>query len=120
MMEHEAYLSVETGRVYWHSEWADEIEPLPDDIDEPGKYVLVPHKNNLDLGKQLVLGFVSERLPDDYDRVLSIFRRRGAYGRFKDLLEDRGLLDEWYEHENESCDKALRQWCRDEGIELDG
>jgi len=49
-MEHDAYLSLETGEIHFHSEYGD-TEPLPEDIDEPGKYLSLPHKNDLGLGK---------------------------------------------------------------------
>ena len=48
-MEHDAYLSLETGEIHCHSEYGD-TEPLPEDIDEPGKYLSLPHKNDLGLG----------------------------------------------------------------------
>jgi hypothetical protein len=54
--------------------------------------VEIPHKNDLDLGQRLVFEFVETHLSDEYQRVEQIFRRRGAYGRFKDLLESKGLL----------------------------
>ena len=50
-------------------------------------------KRELDLGKPLVLDFAREFLPDDYDEVRHIFSRRGAYRRYKNLLERRGALE---------------------------
>jgi hypothetical protein len=41
---------------------------LPDDIDDE-KYISIPDKSELDVGKPLVLDFVREFLPDDYDEV---------------------------------------------------
>lgn len=49
-MDHEAFLCRETGVVSLHSESTAEEAPIPDDIDEPGKYVPIPHKNELGLG----------------------------------------------------------------------
>ncbi len=118
-MEHEAYLSLETGVIYLHSEYGD-TEPLPEDIDEPGKYLSLPHKNDLGLGNRLVLQFVSEYMPDDLADVQDIFRRRGAYSRFKDLLDSRGLLKEWFKYEDHAGKEALRQWCKEQGLQLDG
>jgi hypothetical protein len=68
-MEHEAYLSTETGAIYWYSDLTDD-EPLPDDIDEPGKYLSIPHNNDLGLGKPLALRFAREYLPNDQDEVI--------------------------------------------------
>ncbi len=117
--EHAAYLSVATGKTYCHTEIGDNFEPLPDDIDEPGKYLAIPHKNDLGLGKPLALKFAARALPDDINEVAGIFQRRGAYGRFKGLLERRGKLDAWYEFESESQRKELRSWCAANDIELE-
>ena len=59
-------------------------------------------------------------MPDDLADVQDIFRRRGAYSRFKDLLDSRGLLKEWFEYEDHTGKEALRQWCQCQGLEIDG
>lgn len=117
--EHEAYLCTKTGEIHWHSEYGDNEEPLPDDIEDPEKYIPIPHKNDLGLGKPLVLKFAGGFMPDALDRVREIFRRPKAYARFKDLLEHRGTLQQWYEYEATAQKNALRDWCEDRGIKLD-
>jgi hypothetical protein len=117
--EHAAYISVTTGETFCRTETGDNFEPLPDDIDEFGKYLAIPHKNDLGLGKSLVLKFAARVLPDDLNEVSGIFQRRGAYGRFKRLLERRDKLDAWHEFENESHREALRSWCAANDIELE-
>jgi hypothetical protein len=92
MGENEAYLDRQSGKIYWHSEFGDNDEELPDDIDDE-KYIAIPDKKELDLGKPLVLDFAREFLPDDYDEVRHIFSRRGAYRRYKDLLVRRSALE---------------------------
>jgi hypothetical protein len=119
-IEHEAYLCVPTGVIHYHSEFGDNEEPLPDDIEDSEKYLAIPHKNDLDLGKRLALRFADELLSDVVDDVYDIFRRRGAFGRFKSLLERRGMLQQWYEYEEKSRKDALRRWCEDSGIEVHG
>jgi hypothetical protein len=118
-LEHSAFLCTETGVCYWHTEVGDNEEPLPDDIDDTGKYIEIPHKNDLGLGKPLVLKFAAQTLPDDFEEVAGLFQRRGAYGRFKSLLERRGKSAEWYEFESRSRREALRSWCEANGIELE-
>ena len=91
---------------------------MPDDIDE--KYISIPDKRELDLGKPLVLDFAREFLPDDYDEVRHIFSRKGAYRRYKDLLVHRGALERWYDFSNKAEEAALREWCVENGIDLSG
>jgi hypothetical protein len=62
--ENEAYLDRRSGKIYWHAEFGYNDEELPDDIDDK-KYILIPHKRELDLGKPLVLDFAREFLPDE-------------------------------------------------------
>jgi hypothetical protein len=114
---HNAYLCKETGQMFYTSEIGDSDE-LPEDIDDLEKYMVIPHKNELDLGKTLVLEFTSTYLPEEIDKVYSIFRRRGAYSRYKDLLERKGALEDWYKFENERQELALKEWCRENNIEI--
>ena len=116
---HNAYLCKETGEIFYTSEMGDSDE-LPDDIDDPDKYIAIPHKNELDLGKALVIEFTSKYLPEELDRVYSIFKRKGAYSRYKDLLEHKGVLEDWYEFENKRQTTALKEWCEENNIEFEG
>ncbi len=47
-----------------------------------------------------------------------MFRKKGAYGRFKHFLESNDMLQTWYDFENEQEEKALREWCKENGIEV--
>ena len=116
--EHSAYICLDTGKIYWQSISAgleEEID-LPEDLETSDRYIAVPHKNDLGLGRRLALAFVVQELPDDYDTVAGFFRRRGAYGRFKELLHARGILQPWYEFEDRAMEKALLAWCEENGI----
>jgi len=110
-IEHSAYISLDTGQIFWTSELASMDQDLPDDIGTSDRYLSVPHKNELDLGKNLSLRFAARELADSYGRVRAIFRSKGAYRRFKELLEDKGLLDRWYQFEAREKEEALRAWC---------
>jgi hypothetical protein len=116
--EHSAYISLDTGRIYFVSELASMDEEVPDDFETSDRYIAVPHKNELELGKTLALQFTAHEMSDAYERVESIFRYKGAYGRFKDLLETKGLLENWYRFESGAHDKALREWCAENGIQV--
>ena len=119
MFMHNAYLYKETGEIFYTSEMGDSDE-LPEDIENPEKYISIPHKNELDLGKALVIEFTSEYIPEELEKVNSIFRRKGAYSRYKDLLESKGVLEDWYKFENERQKVALKEWCQDNNIETKG
>jgi hypothetical protein len=117
--EHNAYVSLDTGKIYWTSDSSDAFdEEIPDDPGTSDRYLAIPHKNELDLGRHLALRFVARELPRRYDQVEDFFRRQGAYARFKDLLEREGVLERWYAFEADAVESALRQWCAENGLEL--
>jgi hypothetical protein len=117
--EHQAFVSLDTGAIHWVSEASPvDEEDLPDDLETSDRYLAIPHKNDLDLGNSLALRFVEARLPDRYADVESFFRRRGAYGRFKELLASEGCLEKWYAFEAECTERALREWCQANEIHL--
>ncbi len=119
VFDHSAYISLETGKIYWWSTDVDlQGDDLPEDLDDPDRYLPVPSQRELGLGRRLALVFAADEMPDDYDRVAGFFRRPGAYGNFKGLLETRGKLEHWYEFENRATDEALAVWCADQGIDL--
>jgi hypothetical protein len=98
---------------------ADADDKLPADILDETKYLPVPGKRDLDLGSHLVFDFVREHLPRDYDEVRRIFSRRGAYSKFKDLLARQNAVEGWYDFESRATEKALREWCELNSIEIE-
>jgi len=44
--------------------------------------------------------------------------RRGAYQKFRALVTQRNVLDRWYEFEAKATERALREWCELNSVEL--
>ncbi|MFH1985664.1 MAG: hypothetical protein ABIL58_27845 [Pseudomonadota bacterium] len=86
MYGNQALLSTRNEKIYYISEYGDPDE-LPEDFEESDEYIEIPHKNKLNLGERLVFEFISEKLPAETDRVSQIFRKKGAYTKYKNLLE---------------------------------
>jgi hypothetical protein len=112
-----AYVDIKTGRIHYQSDSAG-IDEIGDEEADWEDMIAIPHKNDLDLGRQLVFDFVAARLPHDYDSVRDMFRARGAYSRFKDFLASKDLLEAWYDFENEREQETLRSWCEENQIPL--
>jgi hypothetical protein len=112
-----AYLDVKTGGIFYQSVMTgiDELDGKTMDWEQ---LIEIPHKNELGLGQALVFEFAEVNLPDDYHRVRDMFRRKGAYSRFKGFLESRGMLEAWHRFENEREEKALRAWCAENQVPL--
>ena len=118
--ENHAYLSLDTGQIHCTSQLGTLDEEVPDDLETSDRYLLLPHRTELDLGKALALRFAASELPHCYDRIVGFFRHKGAYARFKDLLDSEGALERWYTYEAEATESALRDWCADNDIQLIG
>ena len=116
--ENAAYVSREIGTIYWATDTDSLEEELPEDVEDESQYATVPHKHDLDLGKDLVFRFVREYVPDAYNEVRDFFARRGAYGKFKDFLERSGKLEAWYAYEERATDEALSEWASENGFQI--
>jgi len=114
-----AYVSRSTGKIYSRSEYGD-VDDLPEGLDEDGDYLEIPHRNDLDLGQRLVWEFVEQEIPEHLDRVRGLFRRRGAYDRFKDFLGEHRLREAWHTFEAARTRQALREWAAAVGLAIDG
>jgi len=115
-----AYLHRESGRIYWRSldplvsEFYD--DELPEDMAISPEYLSIPNKRQLNADKALVFAFVYEFMPQAYAEVAAIFRKPGAYGRFRNMLVDHDLLDRWRQFQEAGEKKAMRNWCRKNGV----
>jgi hypothetical protein len=123
--EREAFVCRRTGKIYWRTDSSglDELDDqlndeLPDDIEDDEKYLAIPDKRELGLGKPLVLDFAREFLPGDFDEVRYMFRKRHAYQKFKALLTRRNVRERWYDFESKATERALREWCELNSIEV--
>lgn len=116
--ESRAFINLDSGTLHCISDAIELDTEPPEDLETSDRYLALPHKNDLDLGRELALSFIEQRLPRELDRVIGYFHKRGAYGRFKDLVEDRGVLEAWYDFEKEATEQALRQWCAEHDIQL--
>jgi hypothetical protein len=115
----EAFICRSTGEIYWQSSLMDvDEEKLPDDIEDDEKYLAVPNRRALELGKPLALAFARQFLPENFADVRDIFDRRGAYRKFHSLLRHRNAMDRWYKFEAEATEQALRDWCEANGLDL--
>ena len=115
--ESEGYICKTSGKTYFYSDFADNEEELPNDINDE-KYLPIPYKNDLDLGCNLAFDFVQQYLPTEYENVRSIFQRKGAYTRFKSLLVKTDKIEVWYTFEAKHTEQALRRWCIEQNIEI--
>ena len=116
--ENTALLHRQTGEVFLTSMHEESDEDFPEDIEDGSIHIAAQHKNDLNLGRELVFDFVEAVAPQHLHKVESYFRQRGAYSKFKALLERESLIDEWYKFEAEANRKALLRWASENGLHI--
>ncbi len=114
--ENNAIVCRKTGEIMYQSEHMD-IDEEEEDLDWDTS-VEVPHKYDLKLGKELAFRFTRQHLTDEYDFVVEMFHQKRGFSRFKSFIERRGMLQKWYDFENEKEASAIRAWCEENEIEL--
>ena len=112
------YVSTRTGRIYVIHDDMKADEDVPEDIDISEEFARLPDKREFDLGNELAYRFTEIEIPHEYENVRNIFHHKGAYGRFKHLLESNKLLQRWHQFEQEQTEAALREWCEQNGLEV--
>ena len=117
--QNSAYVSRRTGLVHWDSETMELDDELPEDIEDASVYVALPCKSDLDLGRDLAQRFTQANIPQANAQVAAFFHHRGAYGKFKNLLERQGLLDAWHAYEAGEVESALRAWAAEQGLTVE-
>jgi hypothetical protein len=116
--DNRACIGLLTGQVHVVAPELGIDEEVPEDFGDPALYVAIPSRRELSLGRDLVLSFVAKFAPDDVATVHEYFSRRGAYPRYRELLERRQLLGDWHDYETVKTDEALRAWCAQQGIAI--
>ncbi|MGG2398807.1 UPF0158 family protein [Pseudomonas sp. SH1-B] len=111
-----AYISRSTGQCYYCGD--ESPDEIPDDIEDDSQYACVPSQHDLDLGQRLIHRFIGEQAPHLEQDVYDIFRHKGAYSRFKNLLAAKGLLDRWHQYENQATREALTEWAEENGFKV--
>ncbi len=111
----EAYLNMQSGKIHYIGDGIEEV--VPEDIADSDNYLCIPSKHDLGLGRKMVLEFVSRELPDEYSLVSDYFSQKGAFGKFKNRLEEIGAIDKWYQYQSSAIKHALKDWCDENGVQ---
>lgn len=113
----DAYIDLNSGKVYVVSDVYDFEEP-PDDLYDEDRYLQVPRKRDLVHGRSLIRSFIREFAPNLTHEVNEIFSRRGAYRRYKDFLRRVNLIDQWHDYEQQHEKEAILAWCQENNLKL--
>jgi hypothetical protein len=62
---------------------------------------------------------LSQKDPTQRDRLLNAIQGRGAFARFKGIVQQLGLLEKWYEFKKTEYSEIAKQWCEQNGVEYE-
>lgn len=115
------FLDLETGESVF---LVDELitgldnEGLEDEIEENfERYLRLPTK--FEINEYHIMEEFIWSLPEgrQQDRLEQAIQGRGAFRRFKDMVDDLGIEKRWYQYEADAYKKMAIEWCRDHEIE---
>lgn len=112
-----AFVDAMTGDLIWESdEFLDEDSPKR----VSGRdYIEIPSRRELGVSSRSAVEFARRSLDaQGYETVDAMFRKRGAYRRFKDYLDEIGMLDRWHEYEAQQLRALVEDWAEEQSIEL--
>lgn len=115
--ERSAVVHRSSGKVYLASRKAD-FDERPAGTAGDSDYVPIPHRQDIDPGKPLLMEFVRSHCPGEQARVEGLFSRSGGFRNAKDHLRRLGLLESWQVFESQRIEFLLRQWCTAQGLVL--
>jgi hypothetical protein len=126
-----AFLNRQTGEVYGTTDTIlddvdQEVEALPDweqemvakvrEILDSEEWIEIPNRESHEdyrLMERYCRDCSEGRLQEE---LLVALQGRGAFGRFKDVLHRRGLLEGWYRYRREELTAEVMAWLEAEGI----
>jgi hypothetical protein len=122
MEEAEKIENLENEKIY---EWKKEIlEDAKATLERPEDFLVLPSK--YEIHDYEIMRNFCETLEDDREDFLSAIRSKGAFRRFKNMLFQRGKMQEWNVFYHKALVEIAKDWCEGNEIsferefELDG
>ena len=105
------YYYKKTGVIIYTDDYGsvDDPEMMEDLEDNPEDYIKLPDSYEINEGKMMV------RFLCDYYDVDEVFGKRIRV--LKRMIEDKGVLDEWYKYKEEAEKEIAVRWCEYHDIE---
>ena len=94
----------------------DDVDPVPEDVEDDELYAELPDTRDLDLGQRVAMRFAREAMPGRADEIERLLHRRGGWRAFRAEVERHDQLDAWYRFRDAATSAALRDWAEVEGF----
>ena len=101
----------DAGRFEYPIEWEkDAILTAYDILVSEDKYLPLPDKYEIN-EYEIMESFCLQLRASSSEEFLDAIRGRGAFRRFRDLLNRYSMLEQWYSFEQEALTEVARNWC---------
>ena len=115
------FLNKETGaivnlRTEGDEAWCDEDEELSDEIEAGDLYVCLPDQYDINEYKIMERFSLSLAHEEHRIRLLNALKGRKPYRRFKDIINNFGIADRYFDFRLEAFRELARSWCDDNDI----
>lgn|SRR5574341_1577180 len=117
---HALYLDLETGELILVTEDVEDDElPLPrEELEESDRFLFVLPRPSHEGWRDMDDFVVTVGAGAFRDRLADAIRGRGAFGRFKRVLEERpDERERWFAFQQDRLDARALQWLADQGID---
>jgi hypothetical protein len=113
-------LDCETGDAWPEGaldDWVGDGE-RPDPEDDPDRYLFIPNEGSREAWEDMREFAATVQDPALRDRLLDAIDGRGAFARFRRVLDDHDALrSDWYSYSAETRTGRARQWLADAGFD---
>ena len=134
--ESSSFLDKTTGKVALISEYEmraaedeDPIEDFPDweqdlvriakeIVDETGNYIDLPTKYDIHEYSIMEKFCLSLNDSEMCETFYNLIKGRGAFGRFKNVIHEYDIADDWYKYLNNALKEIAIEWCQEKALSL--
>ena len=116
----EYFLDKRTGEIEYVSDMGmtqKEQEEIYDRLDEHGFYRLPTSFDIRDY--DIMEDFVETLTGSAHDKLARAIQGKGAFRRFKNMVYDLGIDQQWYDFQASAYKRKAAVWCEENGIEYE-
>ena len=94
-----------------------EYKKSPDEVEDGGRFIALP--SSFDINNWMIMQKFIWNLDDEAlrNRLNDAIHRSGAFSRFRDIVDDAGITDDWYAFRDDSYRSIAIEWCEDNDID---
>ena len=113
------YFNKETNEILWQWDYNKEYSTYKEE-DEANDNIINMfdyfYKNDYDIMQDFIDTIEDINLRE---KLYYATRGRGAFSRFRYIIESNDLLDDWYKYKDEKYKAIAKNWCIDNNIEFE-